>query len=124
MKRIFSVVMVLGLMAAMLVAMSVPAFAVAGAPGAPSLGESDPDGPPPNEESGGPSGTDVDPQAAEAPQVDEAADEADVDTLGDIASEIVVDDATVHGAPPGYHILKDVEHTPGECAQDPTVCFQ
>jgi len=96
--------LVLAVVAAMVTVLvvAVPAFAVA-----PDRGASDPSGPPPNEDSGGPAGKDVDPQADAAP----------VDTLGGTASEIIVDDATVHGAPPGYHIMDFTHLTPGEVAQ-------
>jgi|SRR5215211_6862250 len=106
--------LVLAVVAAMVTVLvfAAPAFAVAGAPGAPDLpDEALPAGPP---EPSGPPSKDVDPKADT---------QAPTPTLGGLASEIVVDDATVHGVPPGYHLLADVEHTPGECAQDPSICF-
>ena len=100
--------LVLAVVAAMVTVLvfAAPAFAVAGAPGAPDLpDEALPAGPP---EPSGPPSKDVDPKADT---------QAPTPTLGGLASEIVVDDATVHGAPPGHHILADLHATPGELAQ-------
>ena len=30
---------------------------------------------------------------------------------------------TGHGGPPGYHVLAATPYTPGECVQDPALCF-
>ena len=97
--------LVLAVVAAMVTVLvfAAPAFAVG-----PSLPDaSDPAGPP---ENSGPPGKAVDPQAPAG-------------TIGGLASETVVADATVHGAPFGHHILDDLHHTPGECAQNPRLCL-
>src|SRR5215203_7179961 len=78
--------LVLAVVAAMVTVLvfAAPAFAVAGAPGAPDLpDEALPAGPP---EPSGPPSKDVDPKADT---------QAPTPTLGGLASEIVVDDATV-----------------------------
>ena len=103
MKRIFLVLAVAAAMVTVLV-FAAPAFAVA-----PSLPDaSDPAGPP---DSGPPGVEDVDPNAPAG-------------TIGNLASEIVVDDATVHGVAPGHHILDDIGYTPGECVQNPLPCLE
>jgi hypothetical protein len=43
--------------------------------------------------------------------------QAPASTIGGLASETVVADGTVYGAPPGHHILDDIGFTPGEIVQ-------
>ena len=105
MKRILLVLAVTAMMVVMVFA--APAFA-----DAPSLPDaSEPAGPPWTETSGPPGVEDVDPKAPAG-------------TIGNLASEIVVDDATLHGVAPGHHILDDIGYTPGECVQNPLPCLE
>jgi hypothetical protein len=92
--------LVLAVVAAMMTVLvfAAPAFAVG-----PSLPvASDPAGPPEN--SGPPGGKAVDPKAPAG-------------TIGRLASETAVADATVHGAPPVHHVIADFGVTPGEFIQ-------
>ena len=100
--------LVLAVVAAMVTVLVFAAPALAVGPSLPA--DSDPAGPP---ENSGPPGKAVDPQA----------DDQERGTLGGFASEAAVADATVHGVPFGHHILVDLHHTPGECAQNPLLCL-